>query len=97
MIRIARRLLPASLALLALSTGARAVERPDSDLAQAQRLVVQSRQLIRDAHRRNPHEFGGHEAKAAALLRLASVQLDEAHDFRAFNASRARRHRPVAR
>ncbi|WP_179402629.1 hypothetical protein [Burkholderia guangdongensis] len=82
-----RRLLSISLALLAVTAQAH-VPHTDPDLSQARRLVSQSRQLVKDAHRRDPHGFGGHEAKAAELLRRASLQLSEARDFRIYNAGK---------
>jgi hypothetical protein len=89
MVRITRRcLLAISLALLAVTTEVHARQTDPGDLVQARRLVGQSRQLVRDAHRRNPHGFGGHEAKAAELLRRAALQINEASDFRLYNAAR---------
>lgn len=90
MTRITRRcIFTISLALLAATAEAHARQADPSDLTQATRLVNQSRKLVRDAHRRDPHGFGGHEAKAAALLRRAALELNEAHDFRHYNAERS--------
>ncbi|MFL9899162.1 hypothetical protein PQR75_06050 [Paraburkholderia fungorum] len=83
-----RRLLTISLALIAVTTDVHARQTDSADLAQARRLVGQSRQLVRGAHRRDPHGFGGHEAKAAELLSRAALQLNEARDFRIYNADR---------
>lgn len=89
MTRIARRcIFTISLALLAATTEVHARQADPSDLTQARQLVDQSRKLVRNAHRRDPHGFGGHEARAAALLRRAALQLNEAHDFRRYNAGR---------
>jgi hypothetical protein len=89
MVRInCRSLLAISLALLAVTTDVHARKIDSADLAQARQLVGQSRQLVRDAHRRDPHGFGGHEAKAAELLRRAARQINEARDFRIYNADR---------
>jgi hypothetical protein len=89
MVRInCRSLLTVSLALLAVTTDVQARKTDPVYLAQARRLVDQSRQLVSDAHRRDPHGFGGHEAKAAELLRLAARQISEARDFRMYNADR---------
>jgi hypothetical protein len=98
MVRTASRsLLTISLALLAVVTDAHAYQKDPADLAQARQLVGQSRRIVRAAHRRNPHGFGGHEAKAEQLLRLAALQLNEAHDFRIYNPDKTSRptHRPT--
>ncbi|QGZ65530.1 hypothetical protein [Paraburkholderia acidisoli] len=99
MIRIARTgFIAASLAFLALLATATEVQaqpastaqhaphskRP-ADLAKATRLVDQSRQLVSHAHRRDPHAYGGHEARAAALLRRAALELDEASVYQRYN------------
>jgi hypothetical protein len=100
MVRTARRSLHIlSLALLVVTAHAYAHQTDPADLAQARRLVGQSRQIISDAHRRDPRGFGGHEAKAAQLLRLAALQLNEAHDFRMYNPDKSSRpgHRATAR
>ncbi|WP_062092747.1 hypothetical protein [Caballeronia udeis] len=83
-----RSLLAISLVFFTVTTDVHARQTNPADLAQARRLVGQSRQLLRDAHRRDPHGFGGHEAKAAELLRRAALQLNEAHTFRIYNADR---------
>jgi hypothetical protein len=84
-------LLAISLALLAVTTDVHARQSNPADLAQARRLLGQSRQLVRDAHCRDPHGFGGHEVKAAELLRRAALQLNEARDFRIYNVHRPSR------
>ncbi len=99
MIRIARfGFLSAVLALLAVTTEvharpARPVRVADSarssDLVKATRLVDQSRRLVSHAHRHDPRGYGGHEARAAALLRRAALELDEASDFKTYNARAA--------
>jgi len=86
-----RNLLTIGLALLAVTTAAHARQTDPADLAKARRLVDQSRQLVKIAHRHDPHGFGGHEAKAADLLRRAALQLNEAHDFRAYNSGKSPR------
>jgi hypothetical protein len=86
-----RSLLAISLALLAVTTDVHARQSNPTDLAQARRLLGQSRQLVRDAHCRDPHGFGGHEVKAAELLRRAALQLNEARDFRIYNVHRPSR------
>ncbi|CAG9253992.1 exported hypothetical protein [Burkholderia diffusa] len=81
-----RSILVVSLALLTATAEAHPRLRVAADLIQAKRLVEQSRKLVRDAHRQEPQGFGRHEAKAADLLRRAELQLNEANDFRIYNA-----------
>lgn len=92
MLRTTRRsLLVVSLALLAVTTEVHARQTDPADLARARHLIDQSRQLVKKAHRQDPHGYGGHEARAAVLLRRAALELNEAHDFRAYNAHKSPR------
>lgn len=59
------------------------------DLSKATRLVAQSRRIVSHAHKHDPRGYGGHEARAAVLLKRAALELNEASDYQTFNARSA--------
>lgn len=87
MTRLSTTIALASAALFSVAAEARS-DTMGPELRETQKLIVQGHTQLQAMHRRHPHCYGGHDVRAARLLRMASRELDEAELYRKYNPAK---------